>query len=231
MLHYLLPLTFQLIVVVSSDWNASVGTLYCFERSSENLKWTLSSSPYSVNLGKNGMAWGRGVLNISDPPVQKKEGDGRSPAGIFRLGPAFGKPSNQLYFKNINFVPITDDLECVDDINSKYYNQLVHSNSIDTPDWNSSEKMKEIGFLYDFGLVVQHNSDPIIPGYGSAIFMHIWRAPGLGTFGCTALSEKDLIYVISWLDEDKNPCLIQLPLEEYISKKSVWGLPDLPSNP
>lgn len=225
----ILPLTLQLIIVVSSDWNAALGTLFCFDRSSNALEWTLTREPIQVNLGKNGMAWGRGLHKTDEGNLlQKKEGDRRAPAGIFLLGPVFGNESHQSYSKNMPFELITEDLECVDDPGSNYYNQLIHSSSIAKPDWNSSEKMKEIGFLYDLGLVIQHNSDPIIAGMGSAIFMHISRGQGMGTFGCTAMSEKDLIEVVSWLKMDKNPCLIQLPLEEYINKKSIWALPDLP---
>ena len=123
---------------------------------------------------------------------------------------------------------ITDDLECVDDSNSIYYNQLVHSNSIEKKDWNSSEKMKEIGFLYNLGLVIQHNCQPIKQNMGSAIFMHIWRGKGMGTGGCTAMKEKNLNEVVSWLDKAQNPCLVQLPINEYTNLKAKWNLPDLP---
>ncbi|MBF8262931.1 MAG: hypothetical protein HW387_596 [Parachlamydiales bacterium] len=54
---------------------------------------------------------------------------------------------------------------------------------------------------------------------GSAIFMHIWRDPGFPTAGCTAMQEKDIGDIVSWLDEKKHPVLVQLPMEEYLSHR------------
>jgi L,D-peptidoglycan transpeptidase YkuD (ErfK/YbiS/YcfS/YnhG family) len=229
MINVFFPLVLQLLVVVSSDWNAVDGTLYCYERSTSSLEWTLSSPPIPVTLGKQGMAWGRGMHDLDDTQTfPKKEGDRRSPAGIFSLGSIFGDALHQQYSKNMPFLLITDDLECVDDSNSVYYNQLVRANSIEKKDWKSSEKMASIGFLYALGLVIEHNVNPVEAGMGSAIFMHIWRGQGLGTLGCTAMEEKNLNEIVSWLDREKNPCLVQLPIEEYNNKKSKWGLPELP---
>lgn len=228
MLSFLL--SFQLIVVVSSNWDSSVGTLYCFDRSSDCLQWNLYLSPTTVNLGKNGMAVGQGIHKATDLlGVQKEEGDKRSPAGIFRLGPTFGNIDYRDYSKKMPFLLITDDLEWVDDVKSIYYNQAVYSKLIHNIDWKSSEKMKQFGYLYNLGIFVQHNTDPIILGKGSAIFMHIWEAPDIRTSGCIAMAEKDLIEIVSWLKVEKNPSLIVLPMEEYLKKKLLWGLPDLPS--
>ena len=215
----------QLIVVVSPDWDAKEGMLYRFRRNPLD-QWELVSDPIAVTLGANGMAWGRGLLDLSEESgVHKKEGDNRSPAGLFSLGPTFG---HQRHAKKMPFIPITEDLECVDDSNSLYYNQFVNTRFIEKRDWNSSEKMKEVGHLYVIGLVVHHNVSPIKPGMGSAIFMHIWRNPGGGTAGCTAMEHEHMQEIVEWLDSDQSPCLVQLPLKEYFNKKESWGLPDLP---
>ncbi len=225
-----LPLVLQLLVVVSSDWDAMEGTLYRYERSpSSALQWELSVPPIAVTLGKEGMAWGRGLLDLSDEVgLVKKEGDGRAPAGLFALGTAFGDASHRRYAQRMPYLPITADLEYVDDPNSVYYNQFVTARSAKRRDWTSSEKMEEIGSIYALGLVVRHNLDPIEVGMGSAIFMHIWRGKGRPTAGCTAMDERDLNEIVSWLDIESRPCLVQLPLDEYRSKQFAWGLPELP---
>jgi len=217
----------QLLVVTSTDWNAKNGNLCRYQRSADILEWELCGQPIDVSLGKNGLAWGRGHHLIQDG-LQKREGDGKSPAGLFSIGDAFGDARHQKYAKNIPFLLITDDLECVDDPDSQYYNQIIRRNSIDNLDWKSSEKMKDIGPLYDIGLIIEHNIDPVESGMGSAIFMHIWRARGEGTHGCTAMQESDLNALVSWLDFKQDPYLIQLPIEEYRNKKAEWGLPNLP---
>ncbi len=221
------PSVLQLLVVVSPDWNSVEGTLCCYQRQSSTSQWELVGSSIEVALGKQGMAWGRGLCDFADPSgLNKKEGDNRSPAGIFYLGTAFGDMAHQSYAKNLPFRLITADLEYIDDPNSEHYNQFFTAYSTSRRDWKSSEKMLEIGSIYALGLVVQHNLYPIAPGLGSAIFIHIWSGPGKGTAGCTAMAEHDLNTIVSWLNCDHHPCLVQLPLEEYIHKKRVWGLPE-----
>ena len=221
------PLILQLLVVVAPHWDAVEGMLYCYERPSPLLAWKLCGAPIAVALGRSGLAWGRGIHDIEEK-AHKKEGDGRSPAGLFSLGPVFGDAEHQSYARNMPFLLITEELECVDDPDSLYYNQFVNAQFVEKRDWKSSEKMKEIGAPYAIGVVVQHNLSPIKAKSGSAIFMHIWEDKGRGTAGCTAMKEEDLNSLVSWLDVKKHPCLLQLPLTEYANKKNLWGLPELP---
>jgi hypothetical protein len=64
-----------------------------------------------------------------------------------------------------------------------------------------------------------------LAGEGSCIFLHIWRSPEKGTAGCTAMAEEDLLAVLLWLKNEKNPLLAQLPRAEYEKLWKVWGLP------
>ena len=216
----------QLIVVVSPDWESVDGTLCCFERKASS-GWEVVGQPVEVSLGKEGMAWGRGLLDLPRQGVEKMEGDNKSPAGLFSLGPIFGDRVHQEYARCMPFMLITDDLECVDDPSSGYYNQLVYANAIEERDWTSSEKMKEIGFLYDIGVVIQQNHNPVKAGMGSAVFMHIWRGIGMGTAGCTAMNEENLSEIVAWLNCAKHPCLLQLPAVEYARLQLELGLPEV----
>ena len=175
------PQVLQLLVVVSSDWNTIKGVLCRYQRDPAALQWKLAADPIEVSVGKNGMAWGRGLRDFTDENgLIKKEGDNRSPAGIFYLGPAFGDELHQSCAQKMPFLLIDDELECVDDPNSYYYNRFVHTKNNHIRDWKSSEKMKEVGPMYAVGLVVQHNLHPIQPSMGSAIFMHVWSKKGAG---------------------------------------------------
>jgi len=224
----MIDLGLQLLIVISPSWDTIEGTLYRYERSSAQESWESVGSPIAIVLGKTGMAWGRGLHTLSDVHGKvKKEGDGKSPAGVFTLGSAFGDEPHRIFAQKIPFLPITEDLECVDDPDSLYYNQFVTAASPRERDWKSSEKMQEIGPLYAIGLVIDHNTAPIERGMGSAVFMHIWRNAASGTGGCTAMAEEDLNELISWLDAEKHPLLVQLPLIEYDQKKDLWKLPEL----
>ena len=224
---FTVPLVLQLLVVVTPDWNSVEGFLYCFERTSPVSSWEAVGIPRRITVGKNGMAWGKGLHKHEGPSGKEKvEGDGKAPAGIFSLGPVFGDLDHQVYAQKMPYLLIEKDLECVDDISSIHYNQFVNASTYPR-DWNSSEKMQEIGDLYSLGMVIGHNLEPITKGSGSCIFMHIWREASDGTAGCTAMNEQDLKEIVFWLDQRKKPTLIQLPIFEYESQIDLLGLPSL----
>jgi L,D-peptidoglycan transpeptidase YkuD (ErfK/YbiS/YcfS/YnhG family) len=106
--------------------------------------------------------------------------------------------------------------------------------SVVAPDWNSSEHMRSTGELYRWGIVVGHNGmasevngNPSTPGGGSCIFLHIWRSPGQGTVGCTAMPQVELETLLTWLDPKRKPLLVQLPASEYGRLIDRWKLPAL----
>lgn len=220
----------QLLVAVSHSWNAVEGTLYCYERPLNACLWNLVKGPLPIILGKHGMAWGKGLYDVScEIGNQKQEGDGKSPAGFFSLGEVFGNLCHKPFAKKMPFILITKDMECIDDPNSYYYNQIIHRQSVLNCDWKSSEKMHEIGSPYALGIIVQYNLYPTIANKGSAIFIHIADSKTIGTAGCTALQEKDLNEIVEWLDKKHRPRLVQLPLDVYHNKQMTWELPELPS--
>jgi L,D-peptidoglycan transpeptidase YkuD (ErfK/YbiS/YcfS/YnhG family) len=146
----------------------------------------------SVVIGRNGLA----------APDKKKEGDGKTPSGIYPLGPAFGyAPSiaTGLQYKqagNLDF--------WVDDVRSLQYNQWVTGR----PNANSFERMKRRDDLYQYGIVIGYNMHPVIPGAGSAIFMHVWRKYNSPTSGCVALNQRYLRKILRWLERQDQPVII-----------------------
>jgi D-alanyl-D-alanine dipeptidase len=84
---------------------------------------------------------------------------------------------------------------------------------------------------YRWGVVVDHNTDPVTAGAGSCIFLHIWLGPGVGTTGCTAMSQEQLEGLLARLDPARRPLLVQLPRPEYKKLRRHWKLPSLPRNP
>jgi D-alanyl-D-alanine dipeptidase len=225
----------QLIVVTTPDWNTVGGTLRRYERSQPGEEWNAVGDPIAIVVGKNGMGWGAGLISpdaagIRSPedPV-KKEGDGKSPAGVFLISTAFGYAAEKPADWKLPYTSLTPSIECVDDSTSRYYNQVVNRAAV-SPDWHSSERMSEAGVAYRWGAVIDHNADPTRPGAGSCVFMHIWGGPGLGTAGCTAMPQEQLEPILSWLDPAKSPILVQLPLLQYKMLMEPWHLPKLPGS-
>lgn len=216
--------TEQLLTVVSSAWQSVPATLRRYELSDG---WRPVGTAIPVVLGENGLAWGRGLHaepEAGDPI--KHEGDGRSPAGVFALGTAFGYAApSEAGWISMPYVQATDDLECVDDPDSPHYNQLVYRSAAAAVDWTSSEQMKRSSPAYRWGLFVEHNTRPVVGGRGSCIFLHVWGGPSKATVGCTAGEENQMKEVLRWLDPSKQPVLVQLPQAVYDAHKSDWALP------
>jgi hypothetical protein len=226
----------QMIVVTTDSWDSPQGTLRRYERERPGNPWQAVGQPITVMVGKNGMGWGAGLLKppardahdpMNNDPV-KKEGDGKAPAGVFRLSTAFGyAPQAQSGWK-MPYVSLPPTIECVDHEKSKFYNTLVDT-AIVSPDWGSheNEKMRRSDDLYRWGIFVDYNVNPAVPGGGSCIFMHIWRGPAQPTVGCTAMPQADLESLLGWLDPDRKPLLVQLPSPQYEKMHHRWNLPSL----
>jgi D-alanyl-D-alanine dipeptidase len=162
------------------------------------------------------------------PPSEplKKEGDGRAPAGIFRLTTAFGFASRLGPHASLPFTQITPAVECVDDQNSRFYNRIVKRTNV-AVDWKSSEQMSAYGAQYKWGIVVDYNSAPSIAGAGSCIFLHVWSGAGHGTAGCTAMPETNITKLIDWLSPQKHPVLVQMPRTAFSRYGAAMRLPPL----
>ncbi|MFN7947344.1 MAG: L,D-transpeptidase family protein [Blastocatellia bacterium] len=216
----------QLVLVITPDWNAVDGKLWRYERHSAKDAWQQIESGIPVVVGKNGLAWGSGLHapQHGSGPV-KKEGDGKSPAGIFRLSSAFGYASAaEAGAIKLPYTHLTGTIECVDDVKSEHYNTILDRNSASV-DWNSSEKMREQKDYYRWGVVVDHNAAPVRKGGGSCIFLHIWNHAGSGTAGCTAMEGRKMEALMRWLDPAAKPLLVQLTEAEYQRLSKSWQLP------
>jgi L,D-peptidoglycan transpeptidase YkuD (ErfK/YbiS/YcfS/YnhG family) len=217
----------QMVVVVTKSWDAVPGVLRKFERADDHSPWKEVGSKIQIVVGRNGLGWGRGLnapMNLSGPI--KKEGDGKSPAGIFRLSSAFGLAEpGQMKSIKLPYQSLTSVIECVDDVKSVHYNSIVDRGQVPKIDWDSSEKMRAVGEQYRLGVVVDHNVDPRVAAGGSCIFMHIWKDAKTGTSGCTAMTPENMEAFLPWLDPAAHPVLVQLPENEYKHLRKEWQLP------
>ncbi|UCH30309.1 MAG: hypothetical protein JSV06_04590 [Myxococcales bacterium] len=218
----------QLVTVVSAEWTAFRATLRRYERD-PGQRWKPAGRPVDVVLGREGYGWGRGLHGTSPPegrpgPI-KREGDGRSPAGAFSIGTAYGYAPAR---KDISvlYVQTTGELRCVDDPDSNHYNRIV-STAETNVDWQSAEHMRREDDLYVLAIVVEHNTEAPKPGAGSCIFIHLWEGPDKGMSGCTAMALDPLEELAGWLRPDA-AVYVALPRSEYEALKQPWALPTIP---
>ena len=208
--------TSPLLVVLASDWDSSSASLQRFEKQSQ--AWRAIGEPIPVRIGRNGLGWGLGLHQAGKDGVQKQEGDGKAPAGLFILGTAFGYAPTPPQSLRMPYRWASERDYFVDAVDSSAYNQW-QTIPIGQPNepkqhWHSFERMQRDDHQYEYGLVVGHNQSPITPGRGSAIFLHVWLNPDTPTSGCTAMSKDNLLTVLNWLKPEAQPLLIQLPNAE-----------------
>ena len=224
-----------MIVVVTPGWDVVQGRLQRFERADTRESWRAVGEPIAIVVGSKGMGWGIGLIDAGHPGVRiepepiKIEGDGRSPAGVFALGTAFGDAAQPMPGLKLPYLVLTPSIECVDDASSKNYNRIVDRSTV-PPDWNSSEHMRDVGESYRWGIVIDHNATAPgrtapRPGGGSCVFLHIWHRPDRGTAGCTAMTGDNLESLLLWLDPARRPVLVQLPESTYQRLAVPWSLP------
>lgn len=211
----------QLLMVTTADWHQSKGTLQRYQRATDR-SWAKVGGPLPVAVGEKGLAWG---VEIQDKSIKysKHEGDKKTPAGVYALGPAFG--FNPEPTVRLPFFQLTDTSVCVDDSQSQFYNQLVDSAKV-KPDWQSGEKMREIP-EYQWGMVVKYNMNPPVKKAGTCIFIHLFNERKDGTAGCIALSEANLKELLAWLEPEQHPIIAIFPKSAYREVNVAWHLPPL----
>lgn len=205
--------TSQLLLVSAEGFESSLATLQAYEKLNE--KWQKVFSPIRVNLGRKGLAWGEGLMTFAhnaNEPV-KYEGDGKAPAGLFSLDIFFGYEEA---FFDFPYQRVNAQTLCIDESSSPLYTQIIQLHTGQNPAelFKSFEYMKRRDGLYRLGILVGHNKKAL-KERGSCIFVHIEKAEGSPTSGCTSLDEKELFKLMQWLERAKNPLLLQLP-EHYL---------------
>jgi len=177
----------QLLIVTNHDQNGF--RLHTYERKGDT--WSEAIPPVTAAIGVHGLAE-RGA---------KREGDGKTPSGLFRLGIAFGY--GETAETKLDYRRATENDIWIDDPESELYNTW---NTLPT-DAKSFERMKRRDDLYKYGIVIEYNTDPVVKGNGSAIFLHVSGGPGKKTAGCVAIPERDLVRLLRWLDPKAHPVI------------------------
>jgi L,D-peptidoglycan transpeptidase YkuD (ErfK/YbiS/YcfS/YnhG family) len=218
----------QMVLVTTPDWNTDHGMLQTFER--DGAAWKEVGAPAPVTIGKAGAGWGLG-LNAPrhDGPV-KREGDLRSPAGVFDIGEAFGYAAKADTAMPYRALSATD--YCVDVSGSPQYNRIVDADIAGQKAVEgSTEPMRRDIHVhgdqrYRQGFVIEHNPQQRAQG-GSCIFAHLWKSPVDATTGCTAMAPPLMHRLLAWLRPQDHPVFVLLPRPAYDKLHAPWHLPAL----
>ena len=174
----------QLIAVVSSGCSAVV---YGFSAGEQG---------WQMDFVSNGCVGTNGVS------ANSREGISCTPTGLFSLGFAWGTdPRTDL---SIPYRQLNENCYWVDDPASPVYNQWQETTEIN---WNSAEHLIDYASSYHYAVVVNYNCDPIVPGAGSAIFLHC-TAGASSTAGCIAVPDSQMWDILHWLREEDLPLIL-----------------------
>jgi len=216
----------QMVLVVTPGWTADHGTLQGFERTPDG--WQKVAAAVPVMVGKQGAAWGLGLHPAMPDGPHKREGDGRSPAGVFALGTAFGYAAHAATALPWRALKASD--WCVDVPAAADYNRIVDAAVAGAAAVaGSTEPMRrdlraDGDQRYALGFVIQHNATAR-PGAGSCIFAHLWLDPDTPTTGCTAMAPASMRSLLYWLRPAAHPVFVLLPQAEYERLRAAWQLP------
>jgi L,D-peptidoglycan transpeptidase YkuD (ErfK/YbiS/YcfS/YnhG family) len=217
----------QLVLVTTPDWNATGGQMRTFERDARGA-WREVGVAVPVTVGRSGSGWGLGLHPAQAAGPQKREGDGRAPAGVFAIGTAFGyAPSARTA---LPYAAMQRSHWCMDVVDSPLYNRIVDAGEVgDAAVQGSTEPMRldlhnKGDQRYASGFVIEHNAGAT-KGAGSCIFAHLWGKPGQATAGCTAMAPDSMQRLYAWLAPDARPVFALLPQAEYERLRTAWDLP------
>lgn len=135
---------------------------------------------FPCSLGRSGARW------------LKREGDGASPKGTWRL--------RRLFYRADRLPPLRSGLSGLalrstdgwcETVGDRNYNRLVR-----IPYATAHETMKRADHLYDIVVETSHNERPRVQGHGSAVFFHLRRPDGGPTAGCIAVSLRDMRIIL-----------------------------------
>ena len=137
------------------------------------------------------------IIGRSGFSKDKREGDGSTPVGSFNIENIYYRADKvNNFYTNISKITIHKLDGWCDDPKQKEYNQLIKF-----PYNFSAEKLYRDDSLYNIVCVLNYNTNPVTPGIGSAIFMHVAHDEYKPTEGCVALKQEDLIYLLSFVDD------------------------------
>jgi L,D-peptidoglycan transpeptidase YkuD (ErfK/YbiS/YcfS/YnhG family) len=179
----------QLITVESSSRTSTRATLRLWTR--EGGCWTPVAGPWTSRVGRSGLSGNR------------REGDGTTPIGTYSIGRTmYGiapDPGVRYRYRRI----VCGDY-WVEDPTSPSYNRFRHVECGTTPPFRvTGERLWQARTAYRHLAVIEFNTNPVVPGRGSGIFLH--ATTGRPTNGCISLPVAQLRQVLRWLRPEQSP--------------------------
>lgn len=179
----------QVVTVSVTSPTATTGVLEAWERRGE--EFTRVRGPVPVYVGEDGV----GLAS---------ERRSRTPRGVFALTEAFRlarDPGTALPYTRVGL-----SHWWVSDVRSPHYNRMRVCSPGASCGFRQS-RSEQLGAIdaYRYAIVIDYNRTPIVPGRGSAFFLHVTE--GKPTQGCISMSASDLKWLLRWLRPADEPVI------------------------
>jgi L,D-peptidoglycan transpeptidase YkuD (ErfK/YbiS/YcfS/YnhG family) len=153
--------------------------------------WRVVAGPWTARVGRSGLS------------AHHREGDGTTPTGVYAFdATVYGtSPDPGVRYRYHRIV-------CGDwwdeDASSPTYNTFQHVRCGVRPPFRAgSEGLWKATTAYRYLIPIRYNADPVVPGRGSAIFLHVQHPNP--TNGCVSLPERQLVQTLRWLRPAAEP--------------------------
>jgi|SRR5215208_4019654 len=181
----------QLVTVIARTRHSTQATLRLWSK--RDGCWKAAARRWTAWLGGNGTS------------PAKREGDRRTPTGIFGFLPTMygvaASPGTHFRYRRL----VCGDW-WVEDPASPYYNRFRHVRCGATPPFRTTgEDMSRSPTAYRHLAVIDYNGHPVVPSRGSGIFLHVSR--GRPTLGCVSLPPPQLVATLRWLRPRARPLI------------------------
>ncbi len=202
------PSTRQLIVVQTPSFAATTGTVEVAVRTSAG-QWRCQRGPQTARVGRSG----------TRPLLERRSGDGTTPAGVFPLGRVTAWDGES--FSLFGNLPDPGALAPYRDVRPQDCwgatpNAARYQHLVDLPNCSGADEwLTRFGEVYGHAAVIGANLDPIsgdAPGetpYAAAIFLHrhsyVSGTTSKPTSGCVSLAYQDLVDTLRLIDPRLNP--------------------------
>lgn len=192
----------QVLVVSAPTAGATLGTLEAWAW--RDGRWRRILGPFRTYLGASGIGAASEYLD-------------RTPRGTFTLTESFGwasDPGTRLPYRKVGW-----SAWWVSDVASPAYNTMQFCRP-GMCSFGAAEHLRAIP-LYRHAIVIDYNRDPVVPGAGSAFFIH--SSAGEPTQGCVAIDESALVTVLRWLRPGAKPVV------SIAVGRAAWSAAGLPA--
>lgn len=183
----------QLVTVDAASATATTATVALWQRTDTGC-WISAGGPWPARVGFNGLS------------ARHVEGDGTTPAGAYHISShAYGLSPDPDVHGSYHQLVCGDWWD--EDPGSPQYNSFQHVACGSTPPFGGkSEALWTETTASQRFAVVEYNTNPVVAGAGSAIFIH--DDDGGPTNGCISLPAPQLDTLLRWLQPSLAPVVV-----------------------